>query len=517
MKKCSVYIIVLLFIASLSCANKDDYFSILNERVTISSSTPGSLNFYDTDPDQDQIAGTLVISRAADESRITGYTLYWGSSPAEKLTGQSSIASFTADGNNHNYSFLPDTAVPSGATHFLVFSSGSEGETAVPLAIDIADLVIQRVSDINPGAGDSNPAFLTRFSLDGKLYFSATDGGTIYGNELWAYDGSTISLASNIKSGGSSSYPSFTVEYNGKLYFSANSTLTKIELMSFDGTTTVNESDICPKGSSMPSDLIVYNGKLYFASSDGGTTVGRELWVLDSASPPPALVSDINVGTGDSNPTGMAVYSINNKLYFNADNGSGPGKEFWEYDGTATALYDLKTSGGSDPQHLHEYKGKLYFSAIGDSGGRELWAFDGSTASLFKDINPVGDSNPTKLYNYNGRLYFAANDGTNGNELWVSDGTSSGTQLLIDINPAGDSSPGPFVTYNNRLFFPANDGTHGIELWTSDGTAAGTYMVADAVSGGDFAPTSFFVYNGRLYFSATEAANGRELYVLYYK
>ncbi len=509
--------IFLLLIASLSCANKDDYFNILNERITVSSSIPGSASFRDSDPGEDRISGTLTVTRADDESRITRYLLYWGSSPAEKVAGRPVIASFSVNGNNHDYIFPPDTPVPAGATHLLIYSEGPEGETATPRAIRITDMVLQRVSDINPGSGDSNPAFLTRFSLDGKLYFSATDGGISFGNELWSYDGSAIALAGNIKSGGASSYPSSIVEYNGKLYFSANNTLTKTELMSFDGTSTMVESDIYPKGSSSPCDLVVYNGKLYFASTDGGTAVGREIWVLDSAAPPPVLALDINGGTADSSPVGMTLFSVNNKLYFNADDGSGSGRELREFDGTNATMYDLNPSAGSDPLSMKEYNGRLFFSANGGPEGRELWSFDGSTAALFKDINPGGDSNPDKLCNCNGKLYFAATNGTNGTELWVSDGTASGTQMLLDINPEGNSSPGPFIAYNNRLYFAANDGTHGIELWTSDGTAAGTYMVADVVSGGDFSPAGFFVYNGKLYFSATEAATGRELYVLYYK
>jgi ELWxxDGT repeat protein len=298
MKRYILFICCIFFASHrlLSCANKDDYFNILNERITVSSAFPvlpasgirtlGKTGFQHVDR-----------HKGRDESRITRYLLYWGSSPAEKVAGRPVIASFSVNGNNHDYIFPPDTPVPAGATHLLIYSEGPEGETATPRAIRITDMVLQRVSDINPGSGDSNPAFLTRFSLDGKLYFSATDGGISFGNELWSYDGSAIALAGNIKSGGASSYPSSIVEYNGKLYFSANNTLTKTELMSFDGTSTMVESDIYPKGSSSPSGLVVYNGKLYFASTDGGTAVGREIWVLDSAAPPPVLALDINGGT----------------------------------------------------------------------------------------------------------------------------------------------------------------------------------------------------------------------------
>src|SRR6266511_1810711 len=43
------------------------------------------------------------------------------------------------------------------------------------------------VKDINPGAGGSDPSFLT--DVNGTLFFSASDGGFFDNRELWTSDG----------------------------------------------------------------------------------------------------------------------------------------------------------------------------------------------------------------------------------------------------------------------------------------------------------------------------------------
>jgi ELWxxDGT repeat protein len=75
------------------------------------------------------------------------------------------------------------------------------------------------VTDINPGVGNANPAYLT--VLNGILYFSANanDG---FGTELWKYDGTTASRVADINVGAGDSAPSYLTVFNGELYFSAN-------------------------------------------------------------------------------------------------------------------------------------------------------------------------------------------------------------------------------------------------------------------------------------------------------
>ncbi|HEY9661700.1 MAG TPA: DUF4347 domain-containing protein, partial [Allocoleopsis sp.] len=84
-------------------------------------------------------------------------------------------------------------------------------------------------------------------------------------------------------------------------------------------------------------------------------------------------------------------------------------------------------TGGSDPYNLTNVNGTLYFRATDPTNGNELWKVDSTTgtASLVKDINPgTGGSYPYNLTNVNGTLYFTATDPTNGNELWKVDSTT---------------------------------------------------------------------------------------------
>ncbi|MCB0363640.1 MAG: hypothetical protein KDD35_13015, partial [Bdellovibrionales bacterium] len=77
--------------------------------------------------------------------------------------------------------------------------------------------------DINPGNNGSSPINFIEFN--GKLYFSADDG--VHGRELWETDGTPIStkLTNDINPGNSSSSPSYFKIVNGKLYFFADKIL----------------------------------------------------------------------------------------------------------------------------------------------------------------------------------------------------------------------------------------------------------------------------------------------------
>jgi ELWxxDGT repeat protein len=315
---------------------------------------------------------------------------------------------------------------------------------------------VVRVSDINNGAGDSNPAWFTVYN--GKLYFAADDGTN--GVELWSYDGINTSLVDDINSGISDSNPSWLTVYNNVLYFAADDGTNGVELWSYNGTSVSMVSDINNGASSSnPEWLTVYNNILYFAADDG--TNGVELWSYDGSST--SLVDDIN-GAGDSNPNWLTVY--NNILYFAADDGTN-GVELWSYDGSSTSLVDdINGAGDSNPNWLTVYNGVLYFAADDGIDGVELWSYDGTSVSLVSDINNgAGSSNPEWLTVYNGVLYFAADNGTDGVELWSYDSGTSNTSLIGDINIAGDSNPSWLTVFNNSLFFNADNGSIGAELW----------------------------------------------------
>lgn len=493
-----------------------DLYDALTSTVTAQDSIPQALEFTDLDPDEDQLQGDFIIKKAADERKITTYKVYWGANATTRLAGQSVITSFPADGTDHTLTLAADTAVPSGATHLLVYTEGEEGEVITPKAIDFADLVVRRVAEINT-TGSSNPSGFTIYN--NELYFAA-DGGT--GRELWKTDGTAggTVMAHNVNTDPdpSPSAPSDFTVYNGMLYFSATGTNTINREVWYSDGTTLTSIEINAMGSAEPDHFTVFNGKLYFAATDG--TDGTQLWSFDGFTK-----TELTTANPTNGIKPMNFKEYNSKLYFAADDGTN-GVELWETDGTAanTTMVIPELFPGIDdaaPDGLTVYNGLLFLSAADSiSNGTELWSFDGSAYDPIElNTNPSSSSSPAGFTIFNGRLYFRANNGTAGSELWASYGSAASTTLFADINPGSAGSyPASLRVYLNRLYFRTNDGTHGEELWVTDGTSAGTKMVCDIFPGiGSFSPSELTVYNGRLYFSATYPLGDNELWVLYYK
>ncbi|HET9906718.1 MAG TPA: LysM peptidoglycan-binding domain-containing protein, partial [Anaerolineales bacterium] len=323
-----------------------------------------------------------------------------------------------------------------------------------------------RVADINPGAGNSDPAHLAVFN--GTLYFSAV-GNDNAGSELWKFEGplSAASRVADINAGATGSDPSYLTEFNGALYFKANGNDgAGVELWRYNGSATGRLTDINPgAGDSNPSHLAVFNNALYF-SANGNDGKGVELWKTDGTTS--SLAADIHNGSGDSSPAYLTVFK--DALYFSATSNDGAGTELWKFDGTtATRVSDINAGvGNSNPAYLEGFGGMLYFSANANDGtGTELWRYDGTNPpTRAADINTgAGDSAPTFLTDFNGALYFGAAGSDNaGIELWKFDGTTA--TRAADINPGGNSSPAYLAVYNNELYFRADGGdSAGVELW----------------------------------------------------
>lgn len=401
------------------------------------------------------------------------------------------------------------------------------GLTTFSHAINAQDFTsIRRVADLNPGSVGSFPSNFT--TLNGILYFSAYTFDT--GRELWKYDGTNITLVTNINDtvhdvgggvfAGNDSAPGWLTLFNGALYFSAYDQRRGGELWRYDGTRAVRVADINPDpndnvkpmpNSSWPQEFTVVNNILYFSADSGGPfTPNYELWQYDGAQA--TLVTNIHADFGtnhSSYPNHMKAF--NGALYFMADDGVN-GYELWKHDASGTVLLANINPGGpassSFPKWFTPYKGELYFQAFDDVNGYELWKTDGTTVSLVTNLNPAGSSFPESFIVFQDALFFPANDGTSGFELWKYDGTTA--TLVADLNPFGDSAPKNLTIFQNNLYFSANDGVHGFELWKYDGTNVS--LVADLNPVGDSFPEQLIVWNNRLYFSATNEASGYELW-----
>eukprot|EP00440_Ansanella_granifera_P050640 gb/GFBE01054887.1/.p1 GENE.gb/GFBE01054887.1/~~gb/GFBE01054887.1/.p1 ORF type:complete len:1101 (+),score=187.44 gb/GFBE01054887.1/:1-3303(+) len=106
----------------------------------VPSNAPGPISFYDHDPDAGKIGGIVEFIKASSEADITGYKVYWGSSPTTKLLP---LVDITATGNAPQYDIPLGTTVPvvggNAATYFLVFSFNGNGEMGTGPSLQFHD------------------------------------------------------------------------------------------------------------------------------------------------------------------------------------------------------------------------------------------------------------------------------------------------------------------------------------------------------------------------------------------
>ena len=219
------------------------------------------------------------------------------------------------------------------------------------------------VRDVSPQPDDPTAVSSVRsglISVGGALYFAAHDGE--HGYELWRSDGTKkgTSLVRDLKEGGDTpfldgSYPTNLTDVNGTLFFSANGFLYKTNGTA--GGTVKLKTVMQPRG------FVNANGLLYFVS-------GENLWVSDGTKPGTRMVSGATVAEHfGADGTG----SLNGRLYFGADGGSG--FELFETDGTPdrTMLAHEAEPGpaSSHAQVLGRAVDKLVFAARSDATA--LW------------------------------------------------------------------------------------------------------------------------------------------------
>ncbi len=389
--------------------------------------------------------------------------------------------------------------------------------------------------DINPGADSSNPGYFMQ--VGNQLFFTASDG--VHGNELWVSDGTQggTHMVKDIWQGPGPSGISYMIAFNNKLYFTADDSIHGYELWVSDGTSagTTLVDDIWPgTGYGYPYDFINFNGKLYFTADD--STHGYELWTSDGTTAGTAMVDDIWPGVKGSDPGDYSqFYEYNNKLYFNADDGT-HGVELWVTDGTSggtSMLADIYPGSGDsyagytygNPRGFVTLNNKLYFGAEDSLHGWELWQTDGTTGGtiLTSDIWPGKSNSYAGYYGgftlLNGKLYFSAQDSLHSYELWTSDGTGAGTLLVKDINPGNTPSYPLYYAaqvFDNKLFFDAESSGNNLQLYSTDGTTAGTVPVTGIYSTGPngFDPYQLVAFNNDLFLEGQDSTQGWQLYSL---
>jgi ELWxxDGT repeat protein len=263
-----------------------------------------------------------------------------------------------------------------------------------------------RITDLNPGAGDSNPSVAT--NLNGTYYFAATD--VTHGTELWKTDGTVA------------------------------------------GTTLVK--DITPgTGSSNIDQLSVVKDKLFFR-------VGSDLWKSDGTEAGTQIIP-----IADSTNTKLHVsklFALDTRLLFTV--GTVPNQHvhtnFWRTDGTASGTAPVLVGATGQPFQLDDYQslivanGAIYIGYDDYSFDRSdaVWKSDGTNAGTFllKTLQPK----PADTFTYDYDFSFTAAGGNvffqSGGRLWKSNGTTAGT---VELHDPGEGGAFGLFSHENALYF----------------------------------------------------------------
>ncbi|WP_123862176.1 T9SS type A sorting domain-containing protein [Chryseobacterium artocarpi] len=341
------------------------------------------------------------------------------------------------------------------------------------LAILLANLItaqsISLVKDIYPGVNGSSPQYLVNFN--NKVYFSANHPD--YGSELWVSDGtaSGTNIISDILTGSTGQIPVYMTVFNNKIYYSAllSDSSHPNGLYSYDE---VNGLKLVSENYKWSSYFTLANNNLYFLNNSYIFQMNAE-----------GAIQKINESTYSNGYMG----SINGNLIFGGRPSTDTSYSFqlYKFDGQTTSL--LKTinpTSTSQPQEFFYSSalGKTLFSASDNTTSTEPWITDGTETGTYrlKDINTASQysgSNPNSYRQIGDKVVFVATNSNNGTELYITDGTESGTKILKDINAgSGSSNPTKLTYLNDKIYFFANDGTNDAQLWETDGTETGTKL-----------------------------------------
>lgn len=279
-------------------------------------------------------------------------------------------------------------------------------------------------------------------------------------------------------------------------------------------------------GNSDPTGFCRLNNHVFFIANDG--IHGNELWITDGSDTGTAMVKDINPGL----PDGCLYYgargtrypqlqALGNYVYFFANDGL-HGFELWRSDGTEAGTAMVKDilpgqASSSTDLALVRLDSFLIFCANDGVHGPELWRSNGVDTGTFmvKDFYPGPDgSNPQCFFVDSSVVYFAANNGTDGYGISKSNGTAEGTVYIKNVSPQPTRNDSvPYIKYQGAIYFNGFDLDHGAELWKTDGTTGGTELVRDINAGMLTAdPSLFVIYKDKLVFSANDGPEGFELW-----
>lgn len=339
------------------------------------------------------------------------------------------------------------------------------------------------VVDLNPGAGDGYPTGLVTTGTG--FFFAAYDAS--YDRELYYSDGTTFGTyrVADLNPSGSSS-PNYISALNGKVVFSA-----------FDGGSTYGTeawvSDGTPGGTFVLADVWPGNsGAIYNMQSAGNyvyfgaynPTLGYELYRTDGTQAGTILLSDINPGAGSSYPN--LYNNINGTPYFTATDLSG--SSLYKSNGTPNGTIKATSTGTifTNPGKPYYFNGQIYFSGSTFSGNEPL-TFKAEPVNQSPSIgltSPTATSFNVSFTETTGvdgyiiiRTEGALNtalpvDGTNYNP---GDALAGGTGTVVADVTSGaqftDSGLNPATQYYYQVYSYVYDATANVKIYNPNNPA----------------------------------------------
>src|SRR5579884_2787331 len=249
----------------------------------------------------------------------------------------------------------------------------------------------KELKDIAPGAAGSGPTDITVNTFSKIAYFTANDGSTGDGRQLYLTDGTTVTRLDP----GTAGNPSYAVN-----------SLTPI------------------------TPVPGANYAVFVATDKTAANHGTELWTTNNTAGGTKELADIAPGSAGSNPADFVANAFTKVVYFTANDGSlGDGTQLYATDGTTVTRLDKAASGtpsySVDPNTpITPLAGTKYavFVATDKTAanhGSELWVTDGTAAGTkeLADIAPGSAGSSPNNFTYNaglGKVFFTANDGSLG-------------------------------------------------------------------------------------------------------
>ncbi|WP_341228624.1 ELWxxDGT repeat protein, partial [uncultured Arcticibacterium sp.] len=231
--------------------------------------------------------------------------------------------------------------------------------------------------------------------LNGNLIISAYDTG--YNRELWKSDGTTggTVLLKEINPTSSSGLTHLT-KVGNQVFFVANDGINGKELWKTDGTTagTVLVKNInSGSNDSNPSNLIDFNGTLFFVANSSSTSgvYDYDLWKSNGTSAGTVKVYDLNLKSFVPSVDNFIVQG--NNLYFSGST-SITFKKLWKTDGTTAGTMEVSTGTHQSylsPTNIAKFGSSLVFGGYHELYGQEPFIYLSPNLSVEPEINLKGN------------------------------------------------------------------------------------------------------------------------------